>query len=62
MSYETKHYIIEYTYESFSTYEMSDMITAEDEYEAIDIFKKYFPEAEVQNVFVKINVKGVDYD
>lgn len=55
MSYETKQYIIEYTRPNDSTYYMTDMIAAEDAYEAIDYLKRDIIALDIQNVFVKID-------
>ena len=62
MSVDIKQYIIEYTIPNGSTYYMSDMIAAEDPYEAIDELRKNMVGINIENVFVKLNIQGIDYD
>mgnify|MGYP003351126440 CR=1 FL=1 len=57
MSVETKYYMIEYHSKTGDTwYDMMDVM-AEDEYEAIDIVKQKYPDADIQNVFLQLNGK-----
>ena len=57
MSVSIKNYIVEFHTETGDTwYEMMD-VSAEDEYEAIDVVKEKYPAADIQNVYLQLNGK-----